>query len=121
MARGRAKSMDQRSCWMVNEPGTLGKWRRPPTASPEPNRMIAFASFQGFIWAMSAQLSWNTLMAAPLAANRRYPNEAGRQNEDRQVAVAHDGRESEPAIVKGGGFAALDAAKSVGTAASYVV
>lgn len=36
----------------------------------------------------------NTLMAAWLAANRRYPDEAGRRNEDREVTVAHDGRVS---------------------------
>ncbi len=36
----------------------------------------------------------NTLMAAWLAANRRYPDEACRRNEDREVTVAHDGRMS---------------------------
>lgn len=56
MTRERAKWMDQRSCWVVKEAGTLGKWRRPPTASPEPDRMIAFAPFQGFIWAMSVNI-----------------------------------------------------------------
>lgn len=32
------------------------QWRRPPTGSPEPHRMIAFLPFQGFIWEMSDKM-----------------------------------------------------------------
>ena len=57
---------------------------------------------------------WNALLAAWLAANRRYPDEARRRSEEGEVTVrfivAHDGRVSEAAIVKGSGFAALDTA-----------
>lgn len=57
---------------------------------------------------------WNALLAAWLAANRRYPDEARRRSEEGEVAVrftvAPDGRVSEAAVVKGSGFAALDAA-----------
>lgn len=57
---------------------------------------------------------WNALLAAWLAANRRYPEEARRRSEEGEVSVrftvAHDGRVSEAAVVKGSGFAALDAA-----------
>jgi hypothetical protein len=49
MTRERAKSMDQRSFWMVDAAGAPRKLRRPPMASPEPSRMLAFAPFQGFI------------------------------------------------------------------------
>lgn len=57
---------------------------------------------------------WNALLAAWLAANRRYPDEARRRSEEGEVTirftVAADGRVSEVAIVKGSGSAALDAA-----------
>ena len=57
---------------------------------------------------------WNALLAAWLAANRRYPDEARRRSEEGEVTVrftvASDGRVSEAAVVKGSGFAALDAA-----------
>ena len=57
---------------------------------------------------------WNALLAAWLAANRRYPDEARRRGEEGEVTVrftvAPDGRVSEAAMVKGSGFAALDAA-----------
>lgn len=57
---------------------------------------------------------WNALLAAWLAANRRYPEEARRRSEEGEVTVrftvAHDGRVSEAAVLKGSGFAALDAA-----------
>lgn len=57
---------------------------------------------------------WNALLAAWLAANRRYPEDARRRSEEGEVTVrftvAHDGRVSEAAVVKGSGFAALDAA-----------
>lgn len=57
---------------------------------------------------------WNALLAAWLAANRRYPDEARRRSEEGEVTVrftvASDGRVSEAVVVKGSGFAALDAA-----------
>lgn len=57
---------------------------------------------------------WNTLLAAWLAANRRYPDEARRRSEEGEVTVRFTvmpgGQVSEAAIVKGSGFAALDAA-----------
>ena len=56
MTRERAKSMDQRSFWMVDAAGAPGKLRRPPMASPEPGRMLAFAPFQGFIRGMSGYI-----------------------------------------------------------------
>lgn len=57
---------------------------------------------------------WNTLLAAWLAANRRYPDEARRRSEEGEVTVRFTvmpgGQVSEVAVVKGSGFAALDAA-----------
>jgi hypothetical protein len=53
MTRERAKWMDQASFWAVDVAGPLKKLCRPPKASPEPGRMIAFATFQGFIRGMS--------------------------------------------------------------------
>jgi protein TonB len=55
---------------------------------------------------------WNALLAAWLAANRRYPDEARRRSEEGEVTVrftvAHDGRVAQVAVVKGSGFTALD-------------
>ncbi|MBI3199785.1 MAG: TonB family protein [Rhodospirillales bacterium] len=57
---------------------------------------------------------WNALLAAWLAANRRYPDEARRRSEEGEVTVRFTvmpgGQVSAAAIVKGSGFAALDAA-----------
>ena len=57
---------------------------------------------------------WNALLAAWLAANRRYPDESRRRSEEGEVTVrftvASDGRVSEANLVKGSGFASLDAA-----------
>jgi protein TonB len=57
---------------------------------------------------------WNALLAAWLAANRRYPDEARRRSEEGEVTVRFTvmpgGQVSEAAIVKGSGFATLDAA-----------
>lgn len=57
---------------------------------------------------------WNALLAAWLAANRRYPDESRRRSEEGEVTVrftvASDGRVSEVNLVKGSGFASLDAA-----------
>jgi protein TonB len=55
---------------------------------------------------------WNALLAAWLAAHRRYPEEARRRSEEGDVTirftVAGDGRVSDVAVVKGSGFGALD-------------
>jgi|GEM_PF-960562 len=57
---------------------------------------------------------WNALLAAWLAANRRYPDEARRRSEEGEVTVRFTvmpgGQVSAAAVVKGSGFAALDAA-----------
>ncbi|MDP1907317.1 MAG: energy transducer TonB [Hyphomicrobium sp.] len=57
---------------------------------------------------------WNALLAAWLAANRRYPEDARRRSEEGEVTVRFtvvpDGRVSEAAVVKGSGVASLDAA-----------
>ena len=55
MTRERAKSMDQTSFWTLGTAEAPGKLRRPPMASPEPGRMLAFAPFQGFIRGMSIE------------------------------------------------------------------
>ena len=55
MTRESAKSMDQRSSWISGTAETPGKPCRPPMASPEPGRMLAFAPFHGFIWGMSVK------------------------------------------------------------------
>jgi len=47
MTKKRAGSMDQTSSWTFDAAGAPGKLRRSPMASPEPGRMLAFASFQG--------------------------------------------------------------------------
>ena len=53
------------------------------------------------------------LLAAWLAAHRRYPEDARRRSEQGDVTirftVASDGRVSDVAVVKGSGFGALDA------------
>ena len=57
---------------------------------------------------------WNALIAAWLAAHRRYPEASRRRGEEGEVAVrftvAGDGRVSDVALVKGSGWGALDAA-----------
>ena len=55
MTRERAKSMDQTSFWTSGTAEAPGKLRRPPMASPEPGRMLAFAPFQGIIRGMSSK------------------------------------------------------------------
>ena len=55
MARERAKWMDQRSFWASGTAEAPGKLFRPPMASSEPGRMLAFAPFPGFIRGMSVQ------------------------------------------------------------------
>jgi hypothetical protein len=52
---GKGKSMDQRAFWVVNANAAPKDLRRPLMASPEPGRMIAFASFHEFMWGMSVQ------------------------------------------------------------------
>jgi periplasmic protein TonB len=55
---------------------------------------------------------WNALLAAWLAAHRRYPEDARKRNEEGDVTVrftvAGDGRVSDVAVVKGSGYGALD-------------
>lgn len=57
---------------------------------------------------------WNALLAAWLAANRRYPEEARRRGVEGEVtvrfAVAADGRVTDVAIVAASGSSALDGA-----------
>jgi hypothetical protein len=53
MTGEKAKWIDQTSFWTVDAAGAPGKLHRPPMASPEPGRMLAFAPFQGFIRGMS--------------------------------------------------------------------
>ena len=53
MARGRAKLRGKSSFETVEAAEAPGKYRRPPTASPEPDRMFRFSRFQGFIPGMS--------------------------------------------------------------------
>ena len=53
MARKRTESMGQASFWTVDMAGPPGKLGRPTMASPEPDGMLSFATFHGFIWGMS--------------------------------------------------------------------
>ena len=57
--------------------------------------------------------SWNALLAAWLAAHRRYPDEARRRSEEGDVTVkftvAGDGRVIDVGLAKSSGSAALDA------------
>lgn len=57
---------------------------------------------------------WNALLAAWLAANRRYPEEARRRSVEGEVtvrfSVAADGRVTDVAIAAGSGSSALDGA-----------
>ena len=53
MTRKRARPMDHMLFWTSSTAEALGKLRRQPMASPEPDRMIAFAPLQGFIRGMS--------------------------------------------------------------------
>jgi protein TonB len=62
--------------------------------------------------APSVAPGWNALLAAWLAAHRRYPEEARKRSEEGDVTirftVASDGRVSDVAVVKGSGYGALD-------------
>src|SRR4029450_2428404 len=71
MTRERAKSMDQRSFGRSCTAEATGKLCRPPMASPEPGRMLAFPPFQGFIRGMSA---WGMLMDLRNIASVRGAN-----------------------------------------------
>lgn len=74
----------------------------PAAASPQPGGAPAVAP------------GWNALLAAWLAANRRYPEEARRRGVEGEVtvrfSVAADGRVTEVAIAAGSGSSALDGA-----------
>jgi tripartite-type tricarboxylate transporter receptor subunit TctC len=63
MTRERARPMDHLSFWTSSTAEALGTLRRQPMASPDPDRMIAFAPLQGFIRGMSAQMTIS--LAAP--------------------------------------------------------
>lgn len=56
--------------------------------------------------------NWNSLLAAWLAANRRYPDDARRRQEQGEVTVRFtvggDGRVLDVSLVKGSGYASLD-------------
>ncbi len=98
---------------------------RPAPPRPEPRRPVAAAAPPSSApaastapvagpSAASVAPGWNALLAAWLAANRRYPDEARRRAEEGEVTVrftvAGDGRVTEASLVKGSGFAALDTA-----------
>lgn len=87
--------------------------RAPPvTAQPAPAERAAPLPAASAPAAVAP--GWNALLAAWLAANRRYPEDARRRSEEGEVTVrftvAPDGRVSEAAVVKGSGSTALDAA-----------
>jgi len=74
----------------------------PPAASPQPGGAPVVAP------------GWNALLAAWLAANRRYPEEARRRGVEGEVtvrfSVAADGRVTDVVIAAGSGSSALDGA-----------
>lgn len=92
----------------------------PAVAQPAPSPPVPAVSTSPAAPAAAANApatvapGWNALLAAWLAANRRYPDEARRRSEEGEVTVrftvAPDGRVSEAAVVKGSGFTTLDAA-----------
>lgn len=87
---------------------------RPAAAAPAESASAAPAAAATTNTLATVAPGWNALLAAWLAANRRYPDEARRRSEEGEVTVrftvVSDGRVSEAAVVKGSGFAALDAA-----------
>jgi protein TonB len=101
--------------------------RTPPaapalTATPAPSPAPAPESAPGTVTpsapgagqpAAAPAPGWNALLAAWLAAHRRYPEEARKRSEEGDVTVrftvAGDGHVSDVAVVKGSGFGALDA------------
>jgi protein TonB len=87
---------------------------RPPAKAPAESGSPAPAPAGVAAVPATAAPGWNALLAAWLAANRRYPDEARRRNEEGEVTVRFTvtpgGQVSEAAVVKGSGFSALDAA-----------
>ncbi len=81
-------------------------------ASVGPSPPAATAAVPGP--AASIAPGWNALLAAWLAANRRYPDEARRHGEEGDVTVrftvADDGRVLVVSVMKGSGSATLDGA-----------
>ena len=81
-------------------------------ASAAPSPPAATAAVPGP--AASVAPGWNALLAAWLAANRRYPDEARRRGEEGDVTVrftvADDGRVLVVSVTKGSGSAVLDGA-----------
>jgi hypothetical protein len=67
MTRERARSMDQRSFWVVNPAGAPGKLCRPPMTSSQPGGMLKFAQFLEVIWGMSANLFREVGHRCPIA------------------------------------------------------
>lgn len=106
------------------QPKPEPKRAAPPVAQPAPARPAATAPAESGSPAPAPAAvagapatvapGWNALLAAWLAANRRYPDEARRRSEEGEVTVRFTvlpgGQVSEAAIAKGSGFAALDAA-----------
>ncbi|WP_305187016.1 TonB family protein [Reyranella sp.] len=106
------------------QPKPEPKRAAPPVAQPAPARPAATAPAESGSPApapvavagapATVAPGWNALLAAWLGANRRYPDEARRRSEEGEVTVRFTvlpgGQVSEAAIVKGSGFAALDAA-----------
>ena len=104
MARERAKSMDQRSFWTVDAAGAPGKLCRPPMASPEPGRMLAFAPFQGFIRGMSikpkvggSNPSPGTILLRACALRRTSPDARARRRMPSE-ALAQEGSRTSATI-----------------------
>lgn len=89
-----------------------------PATSPSPHGGVASAAPPAASARPSAapavEPGWNALLAAWLAANRRYPEEARRRGIEGEVtvrfSVAADGRVTDVAIVAGSGSSALDGA-----------
>ena len=64
MTRERAKWMDQASFWRSGTAEAPGKLCRPPMASPEPGRMLAFPPFQGHLGNVSSGPSLRVHLAS---------------------------------------------------------
>jgi protein TonB len=85
-----------------------------PAPGPAPGTVAPSAPAAGPPAAPSVAPGWNALLAAWLAAHRRYPEEARRRSQEGDVTVrftvAADGRVSGVNVTSGSGFSALDAA-----------
>lgn len=85
-----------------------------PTASGPPSAAAPSAQEAAPAPAASVAPGWNALIAAWLAAHKRYPEEARRRSERGEVtirfSVAADGKVLDVSVVRGSGSSALDAA-----------